>query len=64
MAKRTLRKGIFGGVLSFGIKGDAALGSKVVDTLKLASCLANVGDCKTVRACCVEVDSLVARWRG
>jgi hypothetical protein len=35
-------------VLSFGVRGDAAIGSKVVDNLKLASNLANVGDAKTL----------------
>ena len=39
------RKNAFGGVLSFGIKGDAKTTSKVVDSLKLASNLANVGTC-------------------
>ncbi|KAK4699707.1 O-acetylhomoserine (thiol)-lyase, partial [Phenoliferia sp. Uapishka_3] len=47
IAKKTLRRGYFGGILSFGIKGDAAHGSKVVDHLQLASNLANVGDAKT-----------------
>ncbi|KAL8283640.1 hypothetical protein RQP46_005435 [Phenoliferia psychrophenolica] len=48
MAKRQLRKDHFGGVLSFGVKGDAILGSRVVDCLKIASNLANVGDAKTL----------------
>ncbi|KIP04426.1 hypothetical protein PHLGIDRAFT_25617 [Phlebiopsis gigantea 11061_1 CR5-6] len=49
LAKKLLRPGFFGGVLSFGIKGgDATIGSKVVDSLKLASNLANVGDAKTL----------------
>lgn len=48
IAKRTLRPGHFGGVLSFGVKGDAKDGSAVVDQLKLASNLANVGDAKTL----------------
>jgi O-acetylhomoserine/O-acetylserine sulfhydrylase len=47
-AKRLFRHNAFGGVLSFGIKGDATIGSKVVDSLKLASNLANVGDAKTL----------------
>ncbi|KAF9072445.1 Cys/Met metabolism PLP-dependent enzyme-domain-containing protein [Rhodocollybia butyracea] len=47
-AKKLLRPGTFGGVLSFGIKGDAATASKFVDSLKLASNLANVGDAKTL----------------
>ncbi|KAI0312664.1 O-acetylhomoserine ami [Amylostereum chailletii] len=49
LAKETLREGVFGGILTFGIKGtDAKVGSKVVDSLKLASNLANVGDAKTL----------------
>jgi O-acetylhomoserine/O-acetylserine sulfhydrylase len=43
LATQLLRKDVYGGVLSFGVKGDAAVGSKVVDSLKLASNLANVG---------------------
>ena len=48
LAKKLLRPNTFGGVLSFGIKGDAKTGSLVVDKLKLASHLANVGDAKTL----------------
>jgi O-acetylhomoserine/O-acetylserine sulfhydrylase len=48
LAKKLLRPNTFGGVLSFGIKGDALAGSRVVDKLKLASHLANVGDAKTL----------------
>ena len=49
LALKTLRRGIFGGMLSFGVKGgDPAVGSKMVDSLKLASNLANVGDAKTL----------------
>ena len=47
-AKQLLRPNTFGGVLSFGVKGDAAIGSAVVDKLRLASNLANVGDAKTL----------------
>ena len=43
MAKKFLRPGMYGGVLSFGIKGNAEQASKVVDSLRLASNLANVG---------------------
>lgn len=43
-AKKLLRSGVFGGILSFGVKGDAATASKFVDSLKLASNLANVGE--------------------
>jgi O-acetylhomoserine/O-acetylserine sulfhydrylase-like pyridoxal-dependent enzyme len=42
LAKRLLPRGA-GAVLSFGVKGDAKVGSTVVDSLKLASNLANVG---------------------
>ena len=49
LALKTLREDAFGGMLSFGVKGnDAAVGSKVVDSLRLASNLANVGDAKTL----------------
>ena len=49
-ARAVLRPGAFGGVLSFGVKGgeDAAVGAGVVDALRLASNLANVGDAKTL----------------
>jgi O-acetylhomoserine (thiol)-lyase len=48
LAKRYLRAGMFGGVLTFGIKGGLEAGRKLIDHLKLASLLANVGDCKTL----------------
>lgn len=47
LAKKYLPRG-FGGVLSFGVKGGAAAGSQVVDSFKLISNLANVGDSKTL----------------
>ena len=47
LAKKYLPRG-FGGVLSFGVKGDADAGSQVVDGFKLISNLANVGDAKTL----------------
>jgi O-acetylhomoserine/O-acetylserine sulfhydrylase len=46
-AKKYLRNG-FGPVFSFGIKGGAAAGQKFVESVKLASHLANVGDAKTL----------------
>jgi O-acetylhomoserine/O-acetylserine sulfhydrylase len=48
LAQKLLRPGVFGGVLSFGVKGDVKTASKTVDSLKLASQLANVGDAKTL----------------
>lgn len=47
LALKLLRPNAYGGVLSFGLK-DAQLSSKLVDSLKLASNLANVGDAKTL----------------
>jgi O-acetylhomoserine/O-acetylserine sulfhydrylase len=47
LATKYLKKG-FGGVLSFNIKGDKASASKFIDSLKLTSHLANVGDAKTL----------------
>ncbi|EPS96326.1 hypothetical protein FOMPIDRAFT_1053367 [Fomitopsis schrenkii] len=48
VAQRILRPGLYGGMLNFGVKGDAKAGSAVVDGLRLASNLANVGDAKTL----------------
>ncbi|KAI0728294.1 O-acetylhomoserine ami [Fomitopsis betulina] len=48
LAQRILRPGLYGGMLNFGVKGDAKAGSAVVDGLRLASNLANVGDAKTL----------------
>ena len=47
MAKEYLRNG-FGGILNFGVKGGKENASKFIDSLKLVSHLANVGDAKTL----------------
>ena len=47
IAKKYLRNG-FGSVLTFGIKGGRDAGRKFIDSVKLASHLANVGDAKTL----------------
>jgi O-acetylhomoserine (thiol)-lyase len=47
LAQKYLPKGA-GGVLSFNVKGDKAAATKLVDSLKLVSHLANVGDAKTL----------------
>lgn len=47
LAKKYLRNG-FGGVLSFKVKGNPAYASRIIENLKLASHLANVGDAKTL----------------
>ncbi|KAF9533655.1 Cys/Met metabolism PLP-dependent enzyme-domain-containing protein [Crepidotus variabilis] len=48
LATKLLRRNRYGGMLSFGIKGDPKLAGKLIDNLKLASHLANVGDAKTL----------------
>ncbi|KAH9940615.1 O-acetylhomoserine ami [Amylocystis lapponica] len=49
-ARRLFRPDTYGGVLNFGVVGgaDVAVGWRVVDQLRLASHLANVGDAKTL----------------
>ncbi len=47
LAKKYLTNG-FGGVLQFGIKGGLENGRKFIDSLKLVSHLANVGDAKSL----------------
>ena len=47
LAKKYLKKG-FGGVLTFKVKGDLETAKQFVNSLKLVSHLANVGDAKTL----------------
>jgi O-acetylhomoserine (thiol)-lyase len=47
VAKRTLTGG-FGGIITFGIKGGADAGRRLIDSVKLFSLLANVGDAKSL----------------
>jgi O-acetylhomoserine (thiol)-lyase len=47
IVQRLLPKGA-GSMISFGVKGGRVAGSKFIDSLKLASNLANVGDAKTL----------------
>ncbi|GFF81077.1 O-acetylhomoserine (thiol)-lyase [Aspergillus lentulus] len=47
LAKKYFKRG-FGGVISFGIKGGAAAGTKVLDSFRLISHVGNVGDAKTL----------------
>ncbi|WPP52376.1 O-acetylhomoserine aminocarboxypropyltransferase/cysteine synthase family protein [Catalinimonas niigatensis] len=47
LAKKYLKRG-FGGVLTFKLKGDLERAKKFVNSLKLVSHLANVGDAKTL----------------
>lgn len=46
-AKKYLRNG-YGGVVVFGVKGGSAAGQKFINSLKLFSHLANVGDAKSL----------------
>ena len=48
IAKKYLRNGLFGSMLSFGIKGGIEAGKKFVNNVQLSSLLANVGDAKTL----------------
>jgi O-acetylhomoserine (thiol)-lyase len=47
LAKKYLKNG-FGAVLSFELKGSKENASKLIDSLKMISHLANVGDAKTL----------------
>ena len=47
LAKKYLKNG-FGGMLNFGVKGDKSKAAQFIDSLQLASHLANVGDVKTL----------------
>jgi O-acetylhomoserine/O-acetylserine sulfhydrylase len=47
LAKKYLPRG-YGGILNFGVRGKKENASKFIDSLKLASHLANVGDAKTL----------------
>ena len=47
LAKKYLKNG-FGGVLQFGVKGGIENGKKFINSIKLISHLANVGDAKTL----------------
>ena len=48
LAAKYLRKGAFGSMLTFGVKGGAAAAGAFINALKLVSHLANVGDAKTL----------------
>jgi O-acetylhomoserine (thiol)-lyase len=47
-AKKYLRPGMFGSIIVFGIKGGIEAGRSFINSVKLASLLANVGDAKTL----------------
>jgi O-acetylhomoserine (thiol)-lyase len=47
-ASRYFRKGLYGAIIGFGIKGGREAGGKFIDNLQLFSHLANVGDAKSL----------------
>jgi O-acetylhomoserine/O-acetylserine sulfhydrylase len=47
-AKKYFRKDLFGGILSFELKGGYDAGKTFINSVELASLLANVGDAKTL----------------
>jgi O-acetylhomoserine (thiol)-lyase len=48
LAKRYHHRGLYGAILGFGIKGGVAAGKKFIESLKLFSHLANIGDAKSL----------------
>jgi O-acetylhomoserine (thiol)-lyase len=48
VASRYLTKGFFGGMVVFGVKGGKTAGENFINTIKLFSHLANVGDAKSL----------------
>ena len=48
LAKRYHHRGLYGAILGFGIKGGGAAGKKFIESLKLFSHLANIGDAKSL----------------
>jgi len=47
-AERYFKRGLFGALLGFGIKGGRAAGKRFIDNLELVSHLANIGDARTL----------------
>jgi O-acetylhomoserine (thiol)-lyase len=48
LAKKYHHRGLYGAILGFGIKGGMEAGKKFIDSLKLFSLLANIGDAKSL----------------
>jgi len=48
IAQKYHKKGLYGAILGFGIKGGVAEGKKFIDHLELHSLLANIGDAKSL----------------
>lgn len=48
LAKKYFKKGLYGALIGFGVKGGYEAGIKFIDNLKLFSHLANIGDAKSL----------------
>jgi len=48
LAKKYFKKGLYGAIVGFGVKGGYEAGIKFIDNLKLFSHLANIGDAKSL----------------
>lgn len=48
VARKYFHRGLYGGILGFGLKGGAEAGRRFINSLKLFSHLANVGDAKSL----------------
>jgi O-acetylhomoserine (thiol)-lyase len=48
LTQKYLRNGMAGGIMGFGIKGGREAGKRFIDSVKLLSLLANVGDAKSL----------------
>jgi len=48
IARKYFRRGLFGAIIGFGVKGGLEAGKKFINNLKLLSHLANIGDAKSL----------------
>jgi len=48
LARRYFKRGIYGAILGFGVKGGLEAGKKLINSVKLFSHLANIGDAKSL----------------
>ncbi len=48
IARKYHEKGLYGGMMGFGVKGGREAGKRFVDNIKLISLLANIGDAKSL----------------
>lgn len=62
LAKEIMRPNVFGGILSFGVKGDPTNGKKTVDKLKLASLLSNIGEDFCCPIFSMRILTTLRRW--